>query len=294
MRQKINKNEGQKFMLLRWDDFKYLLALEQTGNLVNAAKFLKTNPTTVSRKIKRLSETYQRTLVSRTSSGEWELTEQGRAFATAARLCQNEISRLGGPAEANDKQDITVSTVDFVAETFLAPKIGELPLHRKKISLTLEATDRNVSLAYGEADLAIRLGRPKQGRLVVSRIGTIDMGVYASERNFGNAWVGLPACFDWVPEMQAGFEFFGEAPAIRMSTFHCIRSAAVERGLPCVGPASMLENWNGLKKIDKDRPQPFREVWSVHHEDRRHDELLLQVKDWARACFVSKMETVAA
>ncbi len=281
-------------MVPYWDDLKYLLALEQGGSLVSAAKILNTNPTTVSRHVKRLSETYQRTLVSRTSNGEWSMTEHGKAFAKTARLCQNEIARLGGPDEEMEQQTIRVSTVDFVAEYFLTPKLSYLPVNPEKTALSLEAADKNVSLAYGEADLAIRLGRPKQGRLIISKIGTIDMGLFASERVGGTAWIGLTSDLDWVPEMQAGYEIFGEPPAIRLSSFNCIRRVAVERGLPCVGPDSVMRNWNGLERVNTGKPQPFREVWSVIHEDRRQDELLLKTREWARTCFTSEADVAAA
>lgn len=288
------RQKGPNSMLSQWDDLKYLLALEQNGNLVNAAKALNTNPTTVSRHIKRLSETYKRTLVSRTSNGEWELTEQGQNFARVARVCQEEISLLGGHNKFHERRQITVATVHFVAENFLAPSTSELPTHGKKIALCLETTDTNISLAYGEADLAIRLSRPKQGRLVAAKIGKVNMGIYVSERIFGNAWIGLPSELDWVPEMKAGFEHFGGPPTIRMPTYHCIRRVAIERGLPCVGPSSIMENFEGLRKVNTNRLQPVREVWSVYHEDRRYDELLLKVRDWARDCFAKQIEAAAA
>jgi DNA-binding transcriptional LysR family regulator len=156
--------------MIHWDDLKYLLALEQHGNMIKAAKSLNTNPTTVSRHIKRLSETYQQTLIARTHNGGWQLTEQGQTFARAAQVCQQQIQQLDKPSEVVESTNITVSTVDFIAETILAPRINDLQLRRNQISLTMETSDKNVSLAFGEADLAIRLGRPKQGRLVASKI----------------------------------------------------------------------------------------------------------------------------
>jgi len=37
-----------------------------------------------------------------------------------------------------------------------------------------------------------------------------------------------------------------------------------------------------------------REVWSVYHESRRHDEALMQARDWVKRCFAELPERAAA
>lgn len=280
--------------MLNWDDLKYVLAMEQFGNLTKAAKLLKTNPTTVSRKLKRLSESYGQTLFTRSRTGDWSLTDQGRVFAKAARRCQAEIDSLCDDPVDEGPTEIKISTVDFIAEKIFAPNICELMTLDSQVSLTLDTQDKNVSLAFGEADLAIRLGRPKAGRLVVSKLTDIDMSVFSSGGVKTKDWVGLPIELDWVPEMKLGYAFFGRPPVMRMSTFASIRRAAYERGLSGIGPDVVFDGCCDMLKV---RGQPMgthREVWSVFHEERRQDKVLGQVRDWAKRCFATNQLNVAA
>ena len=267
-----------------WDDLKYLLALEETGNLTKAAKALRTNPTTVSRHIKRLSETYKKTLVTRRPNGEWSLTKEGMVFASTAKRCSSAISALSNKT-VEERSEITVTTTDFVGDHILSPQIHNLIDAPDKISLTIDMRDRNLSLAFGEADLAVRLGRPTSGKLVASKLADLDMNIFSLQGRMTKRWVGLPAQFDWVPEMQLGLDFFGCEPTIRVGSFASIREVALQQDLACIGPNLMMEDWEGLKRMDIFGPSATREVWSVFHESRRHDDALYRARKWVKSCF---------
>lgn len=271
--------------MIHWDDLKYVLALEENGNLIKAATQLKTNPTTVSRHIKRISEDYKRTLFTRTSNGEWSLTDQGREFAEAAKHCQKVIEQLGSEESRPVLREITLSTTEFIAATILAPRMGALKDYDADLTLTLDTRDRNVSLAFGEADMAIRLARPKSGRLIGAKICDLKMGVFAPIGTTPRGWVGLPAELDWVPEMQLGLAHFGCPPSIRMGSFAGIRRTASECNLACIGPQNMMQNARGLAQV-QGSAIAIREVWSVYHESRRNDPTLGLVRDWVKSCFV--------
>lgn len=268
-----------------WDDLRYLLALEENGNLIKAAKQLRTNPTTVSRHIKRLSETYKRTLVTRQPNGEWILTKDGMLFATAAKRCDVEIGMLNGCAE-DTPTEVTITTTEFVGENILAPRLGDLMENDNDLVLTLDMQDRNVSLAYGEADLAIRLGRPTTGKLVASKLADIEMNVFSVGGRRTTRWVGLPAEYDWVPEMQMAREFFGCEPMMRLGNYSSIRKAAVANDLACVGPNLMMSGFLGLHAMSNEHNPASREVWSVFHESRLHDIALSRAREWAKQCFL--------
>lgn len=276
-----------------WDDLKYLLALEESHSLIKAAKVLKTNPTTVSRHIKRLSEAYKKTLVTRQPSGEWALTQEGKVFAATAKRCNTEIDALNGDAQT-PAPEIIITTTDFVGEHILAPHISNVISRPNDLVLTLDMRDRNVSLAFGEADLAIRLGRPTTGKLIASKLADIEMGVFSIDGKMTKRWIGLPSQYDWVPEMQFALDFFGCEPIIRLGSFASIRDIAVKHDLACVGPHLMMNGWRGLDFMDCPDPAANREVWSVFHETRSHDQALFRARQWAKDCFSSLPERAAA
>lgn len=279
--------------MLHWDDLRYLLALDDYGTMTKAAKALRTNPTTVSRHIKRLSEAHKQTLITRQRGGEWVLTDQGKAFARTARRCQREISLLGEADQEETACRVTISANEFVARHYLIPQLKRFRAVQNGAVLTLDTEDRNVSLAYGEADMALRLGRPTTGCLIVSKVGEIEMGVYTPGNALQRKWVGLPGELDWAPEMQLGHGVFGQPPTIRRGSFDCIRATAAELNLACIGPRIMLDGWQGFCR------GPFaegtaREVWGLIHESRKQDHTLDAVRNWAKDCFTGLRKEMVA
>ncbi len=272
-----------------WDDLRYLLALDKHRSLNNAAKFLKTNPTTVSRRIKRLSDSYKKTLVSRQPNGEWAMTEDGKKFTLVAKRCNAAIETIEDKSQATTS-NIVISTVDFVADYILAPHVSTALSDQSDLVMDVDSNYQNVRLAYGEADLAIRLGRPTSGKLITSKLADIEMNLFSMGGRMTKRWVGLSSNFDDEPEMQLCFEFFGCQPVFRSSNFATIRKLAVENDLACIGPKFMMNEWEGLKLVNHFSGAINREAWSVFHETRKNDEALMRVRRWVKDCFKEQFE----
>lgn len=272
-----------------WDDLRYLLALDQHRSLNNAARFLKTDPTTVSRRIKRLSDHYKKTLVFRQPNGEWAMTEDGEKFALIAKRCSVAIETIDKQSQATTS-NITISTTDFVADYILAPRVRSALLVQSDLVLDIDSNHQNVRLAYGEADLAIRLRRPTSGSLIASKLADVEMNLFSMSGQMTKRWVGLSSKFDHQPEMQMCFKFFGCQPILRSSNFATIRKLAVEHDLACIGPKFMMNEWRGLKLVNHFIPATNREVWSVFHETRKNDEALARVRRWVKECFKEQFE----
>ncbi|MEP3296022.1 MAG: LysR family transcriptional regulator [Litoreibacter sp.] len=272
-----------------WDDLRYLLALDQHRSLNNAARFLKTNPTTVSRRIKRLSDYYQKTLVFRQPNGEWALTEDGENFALIAKRCSLAIETIEDQIQATTP-NIMISTTDFVADYILAPHVKTILSEQNDLVIDIDSNHKNVRLAYGEADLVIRLRRPTSGSLIASKLADMEMNQFSPNGQMMKRWVGLSSTFDHQPEMQMCFDFFGCQPVFRSSNFATIRQLAVEHDLACIGPKFMMNEWRGLKLVNHFSPAINREVWSVFHETRKNDEALMRARRWVKDCFKEQFE----
>ena len=172
-----------------WDDLRFLLALDDHKNMKKAAQFLRADPTTVSRRIKRLNEVTNSTLVSLSGQGQWELTPEGRRYVGVARDFQDNLTDLRDDESSDAESEIVVSTTSFLVEEFLVNKLPEIHALLGDTRISINADDRKVSLAYGEADLASRMSRPSDGRLIVSRVGLIEFGVFAPEQCLEDGWI---------------------------------------------------------------------------------------------------------
>ncbi|MEO0344604.1 MAG: hypothetical protein AAF198_14320 [Pseudomonadota bacterium] len=155
---------------------------------------------------------------NRQANGEWILTKEGEIFASIAQRCNREIGTLENEVQA-ESPEVTITTTEFIAEHILTPQISNILSSKNDLTVTLDMRDVNVSLAYGEADLAIRLGRPTSGKLVSSKLADIQMNLFSKGGKLSKRWFGLPAQFDWVPEMQLALDFFGCQPVVRVGSF---------------------------------------------------------------------------
>ncbi len=269
-----------------WDDLKFIVALARFGSMAQAARHLRTNTSTVSRRIKRIIETTGVTVFHK-GQNDWELTQDGRKLFEIAARFEDELTEFSS-AQQNESQRervIRISTLEFLINDVLSPNLGGFYQQHPNINLELSSNDQVVSLAFGEADLAIRLVRPDEGRLIVKSIGNIEMGVYGLPKCTETDWIGLPSELDGTQEMKNGFAYFKKPPSIRLASFHAITNAVLQTGLPGIGPRFILMNNTGLVPLESKCELLPRQTWLVFHETRRNDQALREVANWVEQAF---------
>jgi DNA-binding transcriptional LysR family regulator len=275
-----------------WDDYRIVMALARFGSMSDAARNIGTNVTTVSRRIQRLSEGTNEQIVTRTKNG-WALTGHGAALVQLAEEFDSRLAELNAGVPQTDMapRRICISTIEFLMNDCLVPFLPAFQDTCPNVELDIIAGDKTVSLAYGEADVSIRLNRPTEGRLIGKQIGTVPTGCFRNEGSFDPDWIGLPRELDWTPEMQCAQAFFGRPPSLRLQTFQSIVKAAKLTGMGCIAPAFLLPEGESLRSLRGTKGAVHctveREVWLVFHETRRKDTALRQVADWIEYCFKS-------
>ena len=81
-----------------------------------------------------------------------------------------------------------------LASCFLAPRLGALTALHKELKIQLVPVPRSFSLSRREADIAITVERPTEGRLVAAKLVDYTLGLYCS-KGYAEA-NGLPASRD--------------------------------------------------------------------------------------------------
>ena len=169
--------------MLVWDDLKYLLAFARAGSMQAAAKVLGVNQSTVQRRIAELEERVGRRLVER-HLGAYRLTELGEELRPAAEGVDAAVAAFERQLAACDK-DLT-GTVRVTCGSILANRLQRTSLieafHTRHPGLRVELviSDRFLDLSKGEADIAIRAGKPQDDALIGRKIGEAPWAVYAS------------------------------------------------------------------------------------------------------------------
>ena len=265
-----------------WNDFQYLLALEEGGTMKQAAVLLGTNPTTVSRHIKRISNLLGVTLFTMNKGGAWTITDHGLKLTTIAKDFKHNISAVDLHApDTSGPNTIKISSLDFLLTHYLAPHLESGAACYPNTALALLGTDKRVSLAYGEADLALRFARPTEGQLIASLIAEIEFYIWTKPGFDSQDWIGLQEEVDWTPEMQFGRRIFKRPPLFRVTTFDAAKHAAHSLQLPFIGPKAILNTEDDFVPM-KDVKPISRQLWSVIHESKRHSRRLSAVRNWAK------------
>ena len=169
---------------LRWDDFRVALAIAREGSLKGASRRLGINPTTVARRLEALETALGVGLFERTREGVHATAslerllphaEQVEASAHAASLSLE-------PQENLAEGVVRVTAPPGVAEHFIAPSLIGLAKDYPGIRIELEASIVYADLTRREADIALRVNRPKSGDLVTLKLGTTEYVPSANRR----------------------------------------------------------------------------------------------------------------
>ena len=167
---------------VNWDDVRVFLAVARAGQILGAARRLALNHATVSRRVAALEESLKTKLFRRLTTGS-ELTDAGQRFlAVAERM---EADMIAARAEIAGEGDEIAGTVrigapDGFGVIFLAPRLGKLTALHRDLSIQLVPVPRSFSLSRREADIAITVERPTEGRLVAAKLVDYSLGLYAS------------------------------------------------------------------------------------------------------------------
>lgn len=167
---------------MNWDDVRVFLAVARAGQILGAAKRLELNHATVSRRIAALEAAIGAKLFHRLTTGS-ELTAAGeQLLATAERM---EADMITARAEiAGESEDVTgtvrIGAPDGFGVAFLASRLGGLTLRHPGLAVQLVPVPRSFSLSRREADIAITVDRPTEGRLVAAKLVDYTLNLYAS------------------------------------------------------------------------------------------------------------------
>ncbi|WP_188520263.1 LysR family transcriptional regulator [Alsobacter metallidurans] len=165
-----------------WDDLRFFLAVARAGRLTVAARRLGADHATVSRRITSLETALKATLFERRPQG-YTLTGHGERLVIAAEAIESAAlaasSDIGG-ADLALSGTVRVGAPDGFGTSFLAPRTVKLAETYPELEFQLVAMPRLLSLSKREADIAISLSPPKEGKIVARKLTDYRLGLYAS------------------------------------------------------------------------------------------------------------------
>jgi DNA-binding transcriptional LysR family regulator len=138
-----------------------------------------------------LEEALGAKLVNRLTTG-CELTADGAHFLGIAERMEADLiaARAQVAGDTALAGTVRIGAPDGFGVAYLAGRLPELAATHPGLDLELVPVPRSFSLSRHEADIAITVDRPREGRLVAAKLVDYTLGLYAS-RGYAEA-AGLP------------------------------------------------------------------------------------------------------
>lgn len=166
-----------------WERIRIFLEVARAGQILKASKHLRLNHSTVARQLTALEKSLNARLLDRHTTG-CTLTPAGEALVAAAERAESEFLKVGssiGETTEALSGTVRVGAPDGLGNYFLAEHLGTLAAQHPGVVIQLVPLPRTFSLSRREADIAITLDRPTEGRLVLSKLTDYTLSVYAAD-----------------------------------------------------------------------------------------------------------------
>lgn len=266
-----------------WDDLRFFLAVARSGRLTTAARRLNADHATVSRRITSLEASLKAKLFERRPQG-YGLTLHGEQLLAKAESMETEAlaiqSEIGG-ADMALTGTVRIGAPDGFGTSFLAPRLARFIASYPGLEVQLVAMPRLLSLSKREADLAITLATPKEGKIVARKLADYRLGLYATaayldaappvtsvEDLFAHRMIGYIDDLIFTPELDYLDEVArGLRPRLQSSNLVAQMRATVAGAGICVLPVFMAVNEPSLIRVLPDKVTLERAFWLVVHAD---------------------------
>ncbi|KIV60505.1 Transcriptional regulator, LysR family, in formaldehyde detoxification operon [Pseudomonas sp. FeS53a] len=156
----------------RWEGLDEFIAVAETGQFTAAAQRIGLSSSQVSRQIARLEERLQTRLFYR-STRKVALTEAGQTFLQhCQRLvdARDEAMRAISDLTGEPKGLLRMTCAVAYGERFIVPLVNAFMARHPQLRVDIELSNRPLDLVHEGLDLAIRLGRLQDSRLVATRL----------------------------------------------------------------------------------------------------------------------------
>lgn len=279
-----------------WQDLRMFLALGRFGSLSGAARTLRVNHATIARRIQSLEATLGEKLVERRRDG-YTLTPAGTHLLDVTSEMEAAVQAIGrGGGGGQPRGLVRVNAPPALAQGFLVPHLAMLTTRHPGLDVEVATDLRVVSLQRREADIAVRMVRPRDSDLVAKRLVSVAYGFYGTratcrrvEKGGEPVFVAFDEANAHMPESAWLAQQHPRARVAFRASHHVAQAAAAvaDAGLALL-PHYIGRTHRGLVPFAPLAVPPDREIWLItRHHDRR-DVPIRTVVDFLADLFSSR------
>ncbi len=284
-----------------WDKLRIFHAVAEAGSFTHAGDTLNLSQSAVSRQVSALEDSLHIPLFHRHARG-LILTEQGELLYRTVKDVFHKLSMaeaLISESRERPSGPLKITTTVAFGTTWLTPRIKEFVELFPEVEVSLILSDGSLDLSMREADVAIRMAKPRQPDLVQRLLLTVQSHVYATPEYLGDH--GTPttaenldqhaivlygqdaappvASINWLIDAGADPEQ-RRKPILRINNLYGIYRA-VRSGLGIAAlPDYMVAETSNLVRILPELAGPSIEAYFVYPEELRQSKRVSVFRDF--------------
>jgi DNA-binding transcriptional LysR family regulator len=270
---------------LKWDELRFLVAIDDAGTLLGAARALNVSHSTVARHLER-AESLIGSRIFHRRGNVLIAGEPAQSLLREARRISQEIRSLTqrtGAARLELEGTVRIALPLTIATNVLAPHLKAMERAFPTLRLAFRTELSSHAMLRGEADIAIRISRPVAEGLIIQRIAACEFGLYGTrglarkQRNAIEQGKPMPGPYlaftdDYalVPEASWLKDLFpGREPVFKANASLALMAAA-QTGLGVAALGGYIgRNARHLELIDTPISPPNESIYLITHRDQQ-------------------------
>jgi len=279
---------------MNWNDVKYFLAIARGGTLSAAAQQLSVNQTTVTRRIQAFEQAMSVQLFHK-ENGRQVLTDMGKTVFSHAEALELNVLAISHAVSDNDAAlsgIVRITAVESLINSLIIPNMPDFHTHFANVTAEFVAENDNLFIERREADIAIRLARPEEGNMIISKLGNVGFSIYRAHKDRHLTqqadwqdlpWVTYNASLSHIAEMKWLRENLSNLKVNMTTSSAASLASAIQSGagvgiLPCL----LGDKIDGVERISGPDPLMMREAWLILHKDLVNTPRIRQTANWLK------------
>lgn len=269
---------------IAWDLYRSLLAVLDEGSLSGAARSLNLTQPTVGRHISQLEHSLGLTLFIRNQTGLIP-TEAALSLRSDAEAMQHLAAALERSARAFNQIGgaVRVSASEIVGVEILPAILAELQIAHPEFEIELVVSNRMQDLTRREVDIAVRMIPPRQEVLLATRVGDVELGMYARKAYLerrgrpqtlselvDHALIGFDQETPFIRSARAGWSIWARENFALRSDFDLAQLACIRAGVGIgICQVGLARRDSSLERLFADSFALSLSTWVAMHEGLR-------------------------
>ncbi len=284
-----------------WDKLKIFKAAAEAGSFTRAEEILNLSQSAISRQIANLESELGLPLFHRHARG-LVLTEQGEVLLQTACDVNDKLNQV--EMQLKDTRSLaagplSLTTVEFIASSWLAPCIAQFKEAFPQIQLTMLLDDRVYDLNKREADVAIRLQRVDNSDLIERHMANITFSLCAAKDYLNKR--GRPSRItDFKKHLMIGHPINTPTPFLKPNWLFNLLDVDIDNnpnvmminsmqtrlnavksgsGITCL-PDYIVNNDDSLEVVYPELDLPGVDMFFVYPQERRNSQRIIALRDF--------------